>query len=271
MKKILTAASVGASLVAMGLAGPAWAAAPAAQVFVAVKTPETIDAQWRAHLCALLPQPCDAQALKLHRPRGGAADNYVVLSEKPLAMAYLKRNPAANAWQLERLHDFSSYAAALQRERKSDDPEANFSLAAALYPLSEGRWAAAVTLRESESYSGGGASYVTADFVPLDTPPGLPIKAAYADIPYGCLQSIRACFSEKEYKTSKHCHDESRGSLRIAYDEPSKAGAPYVWRYTWLQSVWPANTEPASNKRTSVSFTNDSPGAVDFCGGGLQR
>ncbi|RQO60166.1 hypothetical protein DBV14_06650 [Variovorax sp. KBW07] len=274
MKKIAIAASVGTALAIMGLVAPAaaWAAAPAAQVFVAVKTPEAIDAEWRAHLCALLPQPCDARALKLHRPRGGgAADDYVVLSEKPLAMAWLKRNPATNAWQLERLHDFSSYAAALQRERKSDDPEANFSLAAALYPLSEGRWAVAVTLQESESYSGGGASYVTADFVPLDTPPGKPIKAVYSDIPYWCSQSIRACFSEKEYETSKHCHDESRGSLRIAYDEPSKAGAPYVWRYTWLQSVWPANTGPASNKRTSVSFTNDSPKAVDFCGGGLQR
>jgi hypothetical protein len=277
MKKLL-AASVGAWLVAMGLAGPVWAAAPAAQVFVAVKTPESIDAEWRANLCALLPQPCDTGALKLHRPRGGDAgtgtgtsDDYVVISEKPLAMARVKRNVATSTWRLERLHDFSSYAAALQRERKSGDPEANFSLAAALYPLAEGRWAAAVTLRESEGYSGGGASYVTADFVPLDTPPGQPIKAAYADIPYWCSQSIRACFSEKEYKTSKHCHDESRGSLRIAYDEPAKAGAPYVWRYTWLQSVWPANTGPASNKRTSVSFTNDSPGAVDFCGGGLQR
>ncbi|QNK65411.1 hypothetical protein [Variovorax sp. PAMC26660] len=268
MKKLLTVGA-GSLLLALGLAGPAMAA-PSAQVFVAVKAPESVDAEWRAHLCALLPQPCDAQALTLHRPRGGAPGDYVVISEKPLAMARLKRNAATAAWQLDRLHDFSNYVASLQQDRKSDDPEVYLSLAPALYPLAEGRWAAAVTQRQSESYSGGGASFVTADFVPLDTPPGQPAKAAHEGVPYWCSRSIRACFSEKDYKTSQHCHDESRGSLRIAYDEPAKAGEPYAWRYTWLQSDWPANTGPSANKRTTVSFTDDSTEGLDFCGGGMQ-
>ena len=47
--------------------------APSAQVFDAVKKLDSIDAQWRTRLCALLPQPCDAQQLGLYRPRGAAA------------------------------------------------------------------------------------------------------------------------------------------------------------------------------------------------------
>ncbi|MDP9910976.1 hypothetical protein J2W27_003092 [Variovorax boronicumulans] len=268
MKKLPLAGIVG--LLASLLAGPVLAA-PAAQVFVAVKTPEAVDAMWRAHLCALLPQPCDAQALKLHRPRdGGAPDDYLLTSEKPLAMARLKRDAGTGGWQLAQLHDFSTYVASQQRDRRSTDPELHLALAPVLYPLAEGRWAVAVTQHEAESYSGGGASYVTADFVPLDTPPGQRAKAAREGIPYWCSRSIRACFSEKEYKTSKHCHDESRGSLRIAYDAPAKAGGPYVWRYTWLQSEWPAHTGPAGNKRTSVDFTDDSARKPTACDGGLQ-
>lgn len=264
MKKLLLG-----SLLASLLAGPVLAA-PAAQVFVDVKTPESIDAQWRAHLCALLPQPCDARGLDLHRPRGGAPDDYMVTSEKPLAMARLTRDASAGTWKLERLHDFSTYVASMQRDRTSDDRELHVGLAPALYPLAEGRWAVAVTQRESESYSGGGASAVVADFVPLDTPSGQPAKAVHENIPYWCSRSIRACFSEKEYNNSKHCHDESRGSLRIAYDEPKKAGEPYVWRYTWLQSVWPAHTGPSGNKRTSVNFTKDTTQKANFCDGGLE-
>lgn len=267
MKKLLILGA-GAWLAAMGLAGAAMAA-PSAQVFFAVKAPESVDVDWRAHLCALLPQPCDAQALKLHQPRDGKADDYLVISEKPLAMALLKRSAAANAWQLERLHDFSAYARSLLQDRQSGDPKVSLALAPALYPLAEGRWAVAVTQSESESYSGGGASSVTADFVPLDTPAGQPAKAVREGIPFWCSRMIRACFTEKEYKTSKHCHDESRGNLRIAYGEPAKAGDPYVWRYTWLQSDWPAHTGPSADKRTSVNFTDKTIEKADFCGGGL--
>jgi hypothetical protein len=149
------------------LAGQA-GAAPSAQLFDAVKKPEALDADWRARLCALLPQPCDPQALGLYRPRGAAAGDYAVFSSEPLAMARIKR-VAAGMWQLNRLHDFSGYAAALMKKAATPGmADSRISLAPALYPLAEGRWAAAVLQTVSEMYSGGGASFSKADFVPVE-------------------------------------------------------------------------------------------------------
>ena len=241
-------------------------AAPSAQVFDAVKKPESLDAQWRARLCALLPQPCDVQQLGLYRPRGAAPGDYVVLSAEPLAMARIKRSTDAAGWQLDRLHDFSDYAQSLKKDSNgAERPDTRLSLAPALYPLAEGQWAVAVLQTVSEMYSGGGASFDTADFVPLDGG-----KAVHEDIPFACSKMVRACFSEKEYKTSKHCHDESNGSLRIAYDGAAKPGAPYGWQYTWLQSEWPQNEPRSATTTTRIHFTARTTERAAFCGGPQQ-
>lgn len=237
--------------------------APSAQVFDAVKKPDSIDTQWRTRLCALLPQPCNAQQLGLYRPRGAAAGDYVVLSAEPLAMARIRRDAGdAKGWQLARLHDFSDYAQALKKDGDASRSEARLSLAPALYPVAEGRWAVAVLQTVSEGYSGGGASFDTADFVPLEGG-----KAVQEGIPFSCSKMIRACFSEKEYKTSKHCHDESFGSLRIAYGETFKPGAPYDWQYTWVQTEWPQNEPRSAATTTRVLFTAKTTERAGFCGG----
>ncbi|WP_395320658.1 hypothetical protein [Variovorax sp. UC74_104] len=247
-------------LLALSFAVPVFAA-PSAQVFDAVKKPESIDAQWRANLCSLLPQPCNAQQLGLYRPRGAAPNNYVVLSAEPLAMARISRADA-RSWKLDRLHDFSDYAQAQKKDSDASRSEARLSLAPALYPVAEGKWAVAVLQTVSEGYSGGGASFDTADFVPLEGG-----KAVQEDIPFSCSKMIRACFSEKEYKTSKHCHDESFGSLRIAYGETFKPGAPYDWQYTWVQTEWPQNEPRSAATTTRVLFTAKTTERAGFCGG----
>jgi hypothetical protein len=240
---------------------------PAAQPFDAVGKPDSIDPQWRAALCAHLPQPCDASSLRLLRPRAPAADAYVVLSDQPLAMARVTRTPRAG-WKLDALHDFGGYRHSMA-ETTTDNGTAGpqpLSLAPALYPVADGHWAVAVLWSVTESYSGGGASFRTADFVPLDGPKkadGL----AHSGVPFACYKMVRACFSEKEYKTSPHCHDESTGSLRIAYAAPAKAGGDYRWSYTWRQSEWAAH-EPARNQSIKVArFTDRGGQAVPFCGG----
>ena len=237
-------------------------AAPSAQVFDAVKKPDSLDAQWRTRLCALLPQPCNVQQLGLYRPRGAAPGDNVVLSAEPLAMARVKRSTDATGWQLDRLHDFAGYAQSLKKDSGAEQPEARLSLAPALYPLAEGKWAVAVLQTVSEMYSGGGASFDTVDFVPLEGG-----KAVHEDIPFSCFKMIRACFSEKEYKTSKHCHDESNGSLRIAYGEPAKPGAPYEWQYTWVQTEWPQNEPRSAATTTRIRFTAKTTERAGFCGG----
>jgi hypothetical protein len=268
-----TAAAAAASALPMLLAlsmaaGPALAAPPSAQLFVAVKKPEAVDPDWRARLCTLLPQPCDAQALGLYKPRGAAAGGYAVISAEPLAIARVQRNggkgkgAGASGWQLERLHDFSGYAEAIRKDPGDPMSDARLSLAPALYPLAEGQWAVAVVQTVSESYSGGGAAFSKADFVPLEG-----TRMVAEGIPYSCTKMVRACFSEKEYKQSKHCHDESSGSLRITYGEPARPGEPYRWQYTWLQSDWPAHA-PANAATTSrLHFAATTTERVGFCGG----
>lgn len=260
---------------AIGLAGPVGAAPPTEQVFDAVKKPDAIDAAWRHKLCALLPQPCDPQGLGLYRPRGAAAaasgGEYVALSSAPLAMARVRRGVGTGAgvgggaWQLDHLYDFSAYAQALQDARDESAPEQRLSLDAALYPLAEGKWAVAVLQTASEMYSGGGASFDTADFVPLEGG-----QAVREGIPFACNKMVRACFSQKEYKTSKHCHDESFGSLSIRYGAPASAGGPYTWRYTWLQHEWPQDTLAKATTTTRTRFTADTTSKADFCGGSQQ-
>lgn len=242
-------------------AGAAHAAEPpAAQVLIAVPQPERIDAAWADRLCAVLPQPCKPDRLMLYRARDAAPGDYIALAETPLAMARVQRS-AGGAWRVQQLHDFTGY-----RHSQADDSDARLSLAPALYPLAEGRWAVAVVSTVREMYSGGGANFGTADFVPLDVPvPGA--KAAHASVPFSCSKMVRACFSEKEYKTSAHCHDESEGSLRIAYDAPARAGGAYAWRYTWRQSEWPAHRPERATTRSVNRFTDGGGAAAPFCGG----
>jgi hypothetical protein len=257
MKKLLAA-----GLLVSSFAGSALAAPPA-QVFDAVKKPESVDAQWRERLCALLPQPCNVQQLGLYRPRGATPADYVVLSAEPLAMARVKRTTDAKGWQLDQLHDFSAYADSLKKE---DKQPARPTCACRLrprsirWPRASGRWPCCRPCRRC-----------TRAAAPRSTPPtscrSKAAKAVQRGIPFSCFKMIRACFSEKEYKTSKHCHDESNGSLRIAYGEAAKPGAPYDWQYTWLQSEWPQGEPQRATTTSRIRFTAKTTERADFCGG----
>jgi hypothetical protein len=237
-------------------------AAPSAQVFDAVKNPESVDTQWSKHLCAVLPQPCDVQQLGLYRPRSASSSDFVVLSAQPLAMASMQFSEVTKTWQRVQLHDFSSYAKSLQQDADGTLPQTRLSLAPALYPLAENKWAVAVLRTVSEMYSGGGASFDTADFVALDG-----ATAVQVGIPFSCSKMVRACFSDKEYKTSKHCHDESTGTLRIGYGEAKGPDEPYDWKFTWHQTEWPHDQPQRAAKTTRRDFSAKTTESVDFCGG----
>lgn len=251
-----------AALVFSGAVHAAPPLAPAAEVFVAVPKPERLDAAWASKLCAALPQPCKTEGLALHQARDAAPGDYIVLAETPLAMARVQRG-ADGSWRVQQLHDLTGY-----RHSQTDRGDARLSLAPALYPLAEGRWAVAVVSTVSDMYSGGGANFRTADFVPLGVP-ATAAKPAHAGVPFSCSKMVRACFSEKDYKTSAHCHDESSGSLRIAYDAPARAGSAYGWRYTWLQSDWPAHRRQSATTRSVTRFVDGGGDAAPFCDGPL--
>jgi hypothetical protein len=256
----------------LGIAGDPGASAaspPAVQLFDQVAKPEALDAQWAAHLCALLPQPCEKDGVQLFRPRNaGNGGAFLVMAERPLVRAEASRD-ASGAWKITGLHDFSAYKHSMVPDGAGDN--ARLSLAAPLYPLAEGRWAVAVLHTVSDMYSGGGAGWTTADFVPLDgaAPASATLKAArlQAGVPYSCTKMVRACFSEKEYRTSPHCHDENEGSLRIGYLPGAQPGDAYRWQYRWRETEWAAHTRQSAQKSSNAVFTDPQKAGISFCGG----
>jgi hypothetical protein len=89
----------------------------------------------------------------------------------------------------------------------------------ALYPAGQGSLAIAVLSSVRDMYSGGEASIEVVDFLRFIGrrmgQPGTRFDAIYLGVPFSCNKMIRACFCEREYASSKHCHDESAGSLHI--------------------------------------------------------
>jgi hypothetical protein len=145
----------------------------------------------------------------------------------------------------------------------------------ALYPAGPGVWAVAVLNRKVESYSGGGAEFVTADFITLD-PEALDVgetQRLFGNVPFSCSKIVRACFTEKEYKTSPHCHGESSGYLTLKY-APNPTNRSYDWTATWNETSWPGGV-PRSAQRTTRKTLSLKPGpqsvasdAFAFCDGG---
>lgn len=152
----------------------------------------------------------------------------------------------------------------------------------ALYPLtqsSDSAFAIALVVENSEMYSGGGAFFSVADFVALETKPanfGLAFSRAYSAVPFSCSKMVRACFAEKEYQNSRHCHDEYDGTLQIVL--PAAASARKGWTFVWRANEWPAHVAKSKTKSTRTKFTlpfgepkqwpAQLPNAVPFCGGG---
>ncbi len=256
--------------------------APVARLFDSVDHAERLDPRWRSRLCALLPQPCSDDSLRLFRPRGGARNSYMVLADQPLAMATVTRAGRAGAvrWRVQTLHDFSGYTHSMSASSAGLSPRV--SLAPALYPLGAGKQAVAVLWSVSEMYSGGGGSFSTADFVPLEPAlrAGAGREAVYPGIPFSCSKLIRACFSEAQYRSTKHCHDEIDGGLRIGYGAPTKALAnsparaggkasrePSSWRFSWHEVEWPAFEPQSKRSIRNIRFGPTNTARVPFCGG----
>ena len=90
---------------------------------------------------------------------------------------------------------------------------------------------------------------------------------AYGAVPFSCSKMVRACFSERDYARSTHCHDESIGSLSIRY--PDRPGR---WTFTWQETEWGAHSPQSSAATTRTRFevppgNTERPASVGFCGG----
>ena len=106
-----------------------------------------------------------------------------------------------------------------------------------LFPMTENRYAIAQIDTFSEMYSGGGAGIERANFYELKD--SGQTHRFIENYPFSFNRMIRACFSERDYDTSKgKCHDEDSLSLDI---RPLK---PMLWQFRYRYSV---EVSPASD------------------------
>lgn len=106
-----------------------------------------------------------------------------------------------------------------------------------LFPMTENRYAIAQIDTFSEMYSGGGAKIEQASFYELKD--SGQAHRFIENYPFSFSRMIRACFSERDYETSKgRCHDEDGLSLDI---RPLK---PMLWQFRYRYHL---NVSPASD------------------------
>ena len=221
-------------------------------------------------ICAGLSTPCNPTSTSAFISHPVSQSKiYLIDANRPMLVIWEAPSPnnASNAhyW------DFSTYRHSYPPVSDGGDPKP-LEIYPALYPIGNDRFAVAIVSVSNEMYSGGGASFSVADFVALNDNK-TKHDVLYPSVPFSCSKMVRACFSEREYKTSRHCHDESSGYLTIQFPRQQNKG----WAFTWNEIDWPAHTSKAKEKRVRTPFSIPSNldgnerskvlEKVPFCGG----
>ena len=108
----------------------------------------------------------------------------------------------------------------------------------ALYPLNKNEIAVAIIDDWFIGYSGGGRHEQYADFVQLDK--NGKYKLAISYVLFYSSEMIRACFSQQEYITSPHGHDEAGTMLNIKFLD---TGLNYFrWILNYKDYSWASHT-----------------------------
>ena len=242
----------------------AWAfgavAAPRAAVVLQPAPPTRMSAAQLEALCAALSTPCVPLDTTPYVARGqGDGPMWLIDASRPMLVALDAADPLrgdhATVWDFaDQVHTQAPAADG------GDAPP--LQIHPALYPVGERGHAIALVSEVREMYSGGGASFRTADFIVLDAAR----TVAYGAVPFSCSKMVRACFSERDHARG-HCHDESSGALTIRY--PDGDGR---WTFQWRETEWPAFTPKSRQTTTRTAFhippgNTGLPASVAFCGG----
>lgn len=238
-----------------------------------IKDLDKLDPDWLMSLCNLPGIDCNKVEVPrlFERKTDNGVEYYATLEGLALARLVMK---APGQWQVLNRWSFADYPLVPRKDEEAGS-YSQINMHPALYPAGPDLWAIAVLTDITESYSGGGAAFTKADFVVLD-PKASEIgekQRLYAAVPFSCRKTVRACFSEKDYKSSKQCHDESSGylTLKIA---PLAAGNRYDWTATWHETLLPGGKSKAAQTKTQTEAALK-PGvkgagadAFPFCDGG---
>ncbi|MET0349660.1 MAG: hypothetical protein ABW067_07715 [Rhizobacter sp.] len=235
-------------------------AAPRSAVVLQPAPATRLAAAQLVSLCASLSTPCNPGDTRAYVARGqGDGPMWLIDASAPMLVGLDATEPLRG--QRATVWDFSG-------QSHTHTPSADggkappLEIHPALYPVGATGHAIALVSEVREMYSGGGASFRTADFIVLDAAR----TVAYGAVPFSCYKMVRACFSERDYARG-HCHDESSGALTIRY--PDGEGR---WTFQWRETEWPA-FEPKSRETTErTTFqvapgNTSSPASVGFCGG----
>ncbi|WP_133239287.1 hypothetical protein [Microvirga sp. KLBC 81] len=240
-----------------------------------IKNLDKLDPNWIMGLCNLPGLECNkVEEPKLYeRKTATGAEYYAVMVNKTISRLVMR---APGQWEALNVWNLAKFPAPPKAEG-AGDPRL-LDIHPALYPVAPDLWAVAVLSNTSESYSGGGAAFKTADFVVLDSKASevTEKQRLFAAVPFSCTKTVRACFSEKEYKKSPHCHDESTGFLALKF-APSSTGGLHDWTATWHETVWPGGVPKTAQTTTrTVAVLKPgkqavAPGMFPFCGGPVDQ
>ncbi len=241
-----------------------------------IKDLDKLDPNWIMGMCNLPGLECN----KVEEPRlferksESGSEYYAVMVNRTISRLVMK---APGQWQVLNRWSFEKYPL----PASEDGSEVRMvDIHPALYPTGSGLWAVAVLNRIREGYLGGGAEFVIADFVTLDPEmtETTEDQRRYNNVPFSCTKTVRACFSEKDYKTSPHCQDESSGYLTLKF-EINPASHFHDWTATWNETSWPAGVAKSAQKKTQQTERLESvkhavgpkgfvPKTFAFCDGG---
>lgn len=206
-------------------------------------------------ICKAVSKQCKAGMITAYVPRtDGMVDVAFLISDGARLLVELHRS-AADQYVATNHWDFGEFEhSALPNDGVALDE--TLSIYPALYPVGKGTYAIAVVSHAYQMFSGGGSGTDLADFIRLGANGQW---SRYADsIPFACSSAIRACFSEKEYRYSKHCEDYISGYLSM------KISNNYDWHLTWVTYSWPSYTpkSKALTTRTPINVELNKDGSI---------
>lgn len=188
-------------------------------------------------LCQQLEKGCD-----------GKPDNIGIYTDKQdfylidggRQIALLEKSPD---FKIKTLWNFEGYQHSSQEPEGAPLAPATFDIHPAFYPLNTKQKAIAMLKREIESYSGGGRTYETADFIELKENGDYAV--ALSSIPFYYDELIRACFSAEDYDNNPNCHDQNTSILSIKFHEDFPY---YRWDLTYIDTEWPSGVSKSKRK-----------------------
>ncbi len=211
-----------------------------------------------------LPTDCNTPSAYAYRSRTPGL--FFVIDDAVPSFTEVRKTPsgffATRSWSLADLPLQDPYPEA------SETP--NLRIANQLLPTTEGdRYTIVLELERREMYSGGGGHWTTGWIVSLrDTEPR--VIDRYGALPWSCSITVRACYTERDYQTSKRCTEETSGGVDLL-----RTGA-HPWRMRWTLDHYPYNSNRSKHLKQLLQFKLDGAGRfalvtdVKICGEGPQ-